>query len=386
MAARGARAATNPADRVRVPNTQGQIGGKPVRQLARRDSRVRLIRDPAAHAVELLAVGTVYFVLAKIGLTLASIHPGASAIWPATGFALASTLVRGYRVGPVILVASFAANVTNAGSVYTSAAIAAGNMLEALAAAWLINLWSNGRETFETPTGVAKFALICLVPSTIISATLGVGSLTLAGYADPSAFASIWMTWWIGDAAGALVFAPFVVLWAIDPQSFGRSQLRATGAVVAAAIAVGVVAYSPLIGQTTYRDALGFLAVLPLLWAALRCDQRATATVAVILSCFALWGTLAGGGPFARDSLNDSFLLLVMFLISISVPGLALSADVAMRRRSEENLRTAQSELGLISTQLRDATADLETVLSTIIARAVQLSDTEAGAIYVREE
>ena len=323
--------------------------------------RARLIRDPGAYVVELLAIGTVYFVLAKIGLTLASISPSASAIWPATGFALASTLVRGYRVGPAILVASFAANVTNAGSVYTSAAIAAGNMLEALVAAWLINLWSHGRETFETPTDVAKFALVCLVPSTIISATIGVGSLTLAGYADPSAFAPIWMTWWLGDAAGALVFAPFVVLWAtIDPQSFGRSQLRATGAVVVAAIAVGVVAYSPLIGQTTYRDALGFLAILPLLWAALRCDQRATATVAVILSCFALWGTLVGGGPFARDSLNDSFLMLVMFLISISVPGLALSADVAMRRRSEENLRRARGELELISHQLRDATATLQ--------------------------
>jgi len=98
----------------------------------------------------------VYFVLAKVGLTLASINPGASAIWPATGICPASTLVRGYRVGPAILVASFAANVTNAGSVYTSAGIAAGNMLEALAAAWLINLWSNGRETFETTTDVAK--------------------------------------------------------------------------------------------------------------------------------------------------------------------------------------------------------------------------------------
>jgi hypothetical protein len=131
---------------------------------------------------------------------------------------------------------------------------------------------------------------------------------------------------------------------------------------------------------------LGFLAILPLLWAALRCDQRATATVAVILSCFAVWGTIAGGGPFARDNLNDSFLLLVMFLISITVPALALSADVAVRRRSEENLRASQGELGLISHQLRDTTLDLETVLSTIIARAVQLSDTEAGAIYVREE
>ena len=394
-----------------------------------------------AYVVELLAIGVVYFVLAKIGLALASIDPSASAIWPATGFALASALVWGYRVGPAILLASFAANVTNAGSVYTSAAIATGNMLEALAAAWLINLWSHGRETFETPIDVAKFALVCLVPSTMISATIGVGSLTLAGRVDPSAIAPIWMTWWLGDAAGALVFAPFVVLWAtIDRQSFGRSQLRATGAVVVATIAVGVVAYSPLIEQPTYRGALGFLAVLPLLWAALRCDQRATATVTVILSCFALWGILAGGGPFARDNLNDSFLLLVTFLISISVPGLALSADVAMRRRSEENLRTAQGKLESITHQLSDAaralqeshavlerkveqrtrelrnalqqqtataddlarsverlralgdvsravnsTVDLETVLSTIITRAVQLSDTEAGAIYVRE-
>ncbi len=49
-----------------------------------------------------------------------------------------------------------------------------------------------------------------------------------------------------------------------------------------------------------------------------------------------------------------------MFLISISVPGLALSADVAMRRRSEKNLRRARGELELISHQLRDATATLQ--------------------------
>ena len=48
-----------------------------MRQLARCDSRARLIRDLAAYVVELLAVGTGYFVLAKIGLTLASINPGA---------------------------------------------------------------------------------------------------------------------------------------------------------------------------------------------------------------------------------------------------------------------------------------------------------------------
>ena len=227
-------------------------------------------------------------------------------------------------------------------------------MLEALVAAWLINLWSDGRETFTTPMGVAKFALIC-VPSTIISATVGTVGLILADHGEPVVFATTWITWWLGDLAGAMVVAPFVVLWAASElHSLERIRSWEAGAIVAVISAVGVIAFSPLIEQTRYRDPLGFLALVPLLWAALRRDQRETATVAIVLACFAVWGTLAGGGPFARSDLNDSFLLLVMFFISISVPSLALSADVLLRRRSEERLRRTQEELETRARQLKD--------------------------------
>ncbi len=320
---------------------------------ARRSFAAYVGRGPSAYVFELLGIGIGYFILAKIGLTLASINPSTSAIWPATGFALASVLMWGYRVGPAIFVAAFAANITNDALIYTATAIAVGNTLEALVAAWLVNLWSDGRETFSTTMGVAKFALIC-VPSTIISATVGIGSLILPGHADPIVFATTWITWWLGDLAGALVVTPFVVLWvASERHSLERIRLWEAGAILAATIAVGVIAFSPLIEQTGYRDPLGFLALVPLLWAALRRDQRETATVAIVLACFAMWGTWAGGGPFARSDLNDSLLLLVMFFISISVPSLALNADVLMRRRSEENLRRTQEELEARARQLK---------------------------------
>jgi signal transduction histidine kinase/integral membrane sensor domain MASE1 len=307
--------------------------------------------------IALLGIGVVYFVLAKIGLTLASINPSASAIWPATGFALAAALMWGYRVGPAILVASFAANITNVGSVYAATAIALGNTLEALVGAWLINLWCDGRETFATTTGVAKFALVC-VSSTMISATVGIGSLIFSGDA-PTAVA--WVTWWLGDLAGALVVAPFVVLWAAgNLRSFERTQWGEVGTIVAVTIAVGIIAFSPLIDQSSYRDPLGFLALPPLLWAALRRDPRETATVVIILCCFAVWGTSAGSGPFARVSLNDSFLLLVMFFISVSVPSMALSADVLMRRRSEEQLRHTHDELAARAGELRETAERLQ--------------------------
>ena len=234
-----------------------------------------------------------------------------------------------------------------------------GNTLEALVAAWLINVWCDGRETFATTTGVAKFALVC-VSSTTLSATVGIASLIFSGDA-PTAFAMTWMTWWLGDLAGALVIAPFVILWAADDlHSFESTQWGEVGTIVAATIAVGIIAFSPLFDQTSYRDPLGFLALPPLLWAALRRDPRETATVVVILCCFAVWGTLAGSGPFARVSLNDSFLLLVMFFISISVPSMALSADVQMRRRSEEQLQHAHDELAARAGELRDTAERLQ--------------------------
>ena len=263
--------------------------------VARRNSTTGITRD-LTYLLDLLGIGVVYFVLAKIGLTLASINSSTSAIWPATGFALAAALMWGYRIGPAVLVASFAANVTNVGSIYAATGIALGNTLEALLAAWLINRWCDGRETFATTTGVAKFALVC-VASTSTSATVGVGSLNFSGDA-PIAFAMTWMTWWLGDLAGALVVAPFIVLRAAgDLHSFERAQCVEFGTIVAATIAVGVIAFSPLIEQSGYRDPLGFLALPPLLWAALRRDPRETATVVIILCVFAVWGTLPAAGP-----------------------------------------------------------------------------------------
>jgi len=299
-------------------------------------------RDALRHAAELAAVALAYFFLAKVGLALASLHPSASPIWPPTGFALAIVLLRGYRVWPAIFLAAFMANVTTAGSIYTGAAIAAGNSLEALIGALLINVWSGGGDTFATPVNVAKFALVCLAAATPASATVGVGALCLAGYAEWANFAAIWITWWLGDLAGALVITPVIVLWAAGDAATSRDEQIESGLVFTAACLLGLVAFSPLIDQTPVRDPLGFLAIVPLLWAALRRGQRETATVAFILSCFAIWGTLFRGGPFARPNLNDSFLLLLMFLISTSVPSLALSATIAIRRRTEALLREAR--------------------------------------------
>ena len=159
---------------------------------------------PRAHsdAVRLILVGLAYFTLAYLGLRLASVNPSATPIWAPTGLAISAVLLWGHRITPAVFIAAFLINQLTAGSIFTSIAIAGGNTLEAVTAGYLVRHWAEGEQVFDTPTGVAKFTLISLA-ATMVSATIGVSSLTLAGYAEVSSFISVWLTWGLGDLAGA---------------------------------------------------------------------------------------------------------------------------------------------------------------------------------------
>jgi PAS domain S-box-containing protein len=348
-------------------------------------------RGLAKYALELLVIGAGYFALTKFDLTLAAIHPSIP-ISLAAGFALAAVLLRGLRIWPAIFAAAFAAvapaeiaDATLADAIL-KLSIAAGNALEAVVGGYLINVWSHGVRAFETPAGVAKFALVGLAPSTMLGATIGVGGMCVAGYAAWAGFAGLWVTWWLRDAIGALVLAPTIVLWAIgdfrtvnrdqglrdqglrdqglfDQGLFGR-QL-ASGTAFLAASVVGFLAFSPLLEPAVNRGALGILAVSPLLWAALRCSQRDTAACTLILAGFATWGAGAGSGPFAttlyESFLNESFLTPILFLISSSILGLVLSADIAQRQRGKDRLRRQEQNLRALLSHADMGIAQIDT-------------------------
>src|SRR5579864_4733931 len=284
----------------------GNLGGRHLTEFPARQS-VSGWRGYLRYLGTLLVVAVAYFVLAKLGLRLASINPSASPIWPPTGLALAAVLLGGLRVWPAILIGAFAANATTAGTLETSACIALGNTLEAVVGGYLIGRWSGGRETFTTPSRVAKFALVAVGPATVISATIGLVTLSVAGLAAWDNFTPIWVTWWLGDAAGALVVTPVIVLWAQTGwRAFGWRQVWLAVSVLILAVGVGLIAFSPLLPRTEYTSPLGFLAILPLVWAALRRGPRDTATVGLILTGFAIWATIEHAGPFGDIGLNPS--------------------------------------------------------------------------------
>ena len=303
-------------------------------------------REKISYGGAVLLLGAIYFAAGKWGLTLAYVHASATPVWPPTGIAFAALLLFGERLWPGVFLGAFLTNVTTAGSFATSVGIAAGNTLEGLIGVALVNKFANGRRLFDQPQDVFKFVLFAGAVSTTISPIFGVTSLSLGGYASWSHYGTIWVTWWLGDAAGLLIVAPVLILWFVHPRlhwNLGdvfELVFLLLSIAVASQFAFGV--WNDFFARSY---SLSFLCIPPLVWTAFRFGPRETATANAILSGIAIRGTLLGFGPFVSHSPNESLLLLEAFTGVNAVMALALASVVSQVRRTGEALREARDEL-----------------------------------------
>ena len=343
--------------------------------------------------VGILAV--VYFIAGKLGLMLASLHASASPVLPSAGIALAAILLLGYRVWPAIFIGAFLVNVTTAGNVATSFAIATGNTLEALAGAWLVNRFAGGKNVFDRPQGVFKFAVVAAI-STIISPVFGVTSLALAGFADWTNYGAIWLTWWLGDATGDLVFAPLVILWSVaSKRSWNKKETAEVGVLLLLLVVLSLVVFGGLFEISSRNYPIVFICGPIVIWTAFRFTQRETATGIFILSAVAVWGTLRGFGPFVRETENQSLLTLQLWIAVLTITAMALSAGMAERRRMEEELqqqksvveaanRTKDHFLAMLSHELRTPLTPVISALESLETEPTQTEDTKSALAMIR--
>ncbi|MGH8517757.1 MAG: CHASE domain-containing protein, partial [Panacagrimonas sp.] len=167
------------------------------------------------------------------GLLLA-VPPGyATAVWPASGVALAAVLLWGLRVAPGVMIGSFAVNAMTSWDGSTHAllmrsllmalAIATGAALQAAVGAWMIRR-SGFRHIFAGEDDVIRTLVLGGPLACLVSASVGIGSLWSVGLVPTPNIPFNWLTWWVGDSIGVLMFMPLICAWALGRQSQWRRQ------------------------------------------------------------------------------------------------------------------------------------------------------------------
>lgn len=342
-----------------------------------------------------LLLAAAYYVSARLGLRLQFQETQATPFWPPSGIALAALFLFGARLGGGVFLGAFLANLADfyvksrallpvgglgllqhlAGHpehIVISAGIGLGNTLEAVAGSYLVRRFVVGSDIFQDIRNILWFILWALI-CCIIAATIGVCSL-FAGAALPYPLLSTtWVTWWLGDATGILIFTPLVLAW----SRLGRDQLRAQpwGRMAAALLLLFLLCQftfnawfnAELSGLSRYLfdgwldltvlfTTEAYMLIPVLLWIEFGFGTVAATLGIAITAGIAVVGTVNGRGPFLEATQNESLLVLQGFLGVMSITVLVLDAALRERRRALGEVTRAHDELEL---RIRERTAQL---------------------------
>jgi len=324
-------------------------------------------RSYAADIASLLLVALIYFGAGKLGLSLAFFQKSASPVWPPTGLSLAAMLLLGYRVWPAVFVGAFLVNRTIPSSAGASAVIALGNTVEALAGAFLAKRFARGAAAFDDAADIFRFVFFAALPSTAISAAIGVTTLGLSGEASWLYYWRIFLTWWTGNFASDLVVAPLILIWMRRPTiELSRQRTLEGIALLTLVVATSFMRYTGSLTGPMQHYPIGFLSQPLFIWAAYRFHQRGAITVAAIISLIAIYGTQRGFGPFGLvtvPDVNDRLVLLQMFIAVLSLTGLVLGTVVSEQADSEAALRLHEGQLQIALEDQRRAQKDRDEIL-----------------------
>jgi PAS domain S-box-containing protein len=292
----------------------------------------------ARDALWFLVVAGAYVGAAKVGLDLDVARGVITPVWGPSGIALAALLILGLRFWPAVALGAFIANVTSDSSVGVSAAIAVGNTLEAVFGTALVRR-VGFRPELDRVRSVLALTVFGAVLSTAVAATNGVTVLTIANE-RPDSYGTAWVLWWFGDAVGALMVAPLILV----ATTWYRRRLTALRAgealvLVAALVGVGIVVFHA--GAWRYP----YLLFPLVLWAAIRFQSSGAAVASFVVGAVGTWGAVDGRFPLNAQNATERVQLAQALFALLAVTLLVVGATIAEREAGRVELLALASGL-----------------------------------------
>jgi signal transduction histidine kinase len=308
---------------------QGASGG-------RRPSAPR--RSRAIYPLGVAGLAALYYAAARLGFAVGFAGPVAAIVWLPVGVGISGLYLAGVRYLPGVLLGEVLTNHYAGLPLGSAVGQTCGNMLEVIVGALLLRRLAVSRTPLGSVEGLGRM-IAAIVVATFISAAIGTFSLRAGNVVAASDVTSVFRTWWLGDACGALVVVPLAIAWYRPaPEEWSRGRMLEAALSLTALVALGELALR------SHRP-LTYLALPPLVWAALRFGRRGATLAIAITVGLAVWNTAHYFGPFSFDSISRSELSTQLFIAVAALSTLALAALGAERKTFAAGLRTSRARL-----------------------------------------
>jgi integral membrane sensor domain MASE1 len=199
--------------------------------------------------LKILLLALVYYIAARISVLFMVVPEKVLPLFPPVGIALGALILYGTRLWLGVFIGAFffalymsANSVTvewfSPGVMIPSFFIAAGATLQALCGNWLLRRTKVYPGKLESFRDISIFVLLACPLSCMISATVAVITISYILDSPLTAFGFTWVSWWIGDSIGAIVFASAMLLLLSAPVLKMRKVIVGTTAISLSALTI----------------------------------------------------------------------------------------------------------------------------------------------------
>jgi PAS domain S-box-containing protein len=303
-------------------------------------------------AGQMVLVGILYYVGAKIGFLLTLPPHAVSTLWPTNAILMTVLLFAPRNRWWLILLAALPAHlaVELGSGVPTSMVFCwfVSNCAEALIGAGCLRRFGGCPFLFGSLRGMTTFIIAGAFFATFASSFLDAAFVTWIGWGADK-YWDVWRMRFLSNILAALTVVP--VLTMVGTQSLRhlrritRARLIEATVLAVGLLAAGIFAFNEDKLPASIVPALVYFPLPFLLWAAVRFGPAGLSSSILVIALLAITGAIHGLGPFSHLTPVQNVFSLQIFLIVMSVPLMLLAAVVHERHQTERALNESRNRL-----------------------------------------
>ncbi|OGS98419.1 MAG: hypothetical protein A3F73_09545 [Gallionellales bacterium RIFCSPLOWO2_12_FULL_59_22] len=264
---------------------------------------------------------------------------------PASGWALAALLIGGKRYAWGVFFGAILVNATSGLTLWVATAIALSNTLAALLGAWLLTRDSRFDSHLRSLRDYLRLIFLGGLGSGF-GALLGISALLASGLLAPDVFLPGLIQWWMGEVLGIILIAPLFLVWRLEKSDWLQmKRVHVAALLLGLTFLAGQVIFLEWFFDNISMVPKGYVMFLFIAWVAVRLGTWGTMIALVMVSIQALLGAHHGTGFFAHDIAATQLTNYWLYMVILSVVGMALATYFAEHNLAERQLRDLSAHL-----------------------------------------
>ncbi|MBB5016912.1 diguanylate cyclase (GGDEF)-like protein/PAS domain S-box-containing protein [Chitinivorax tropicus] len=302
-------------------------------------------RYSVTESLQILAFATLYATVVVLTWHFLANQNRATSLWLPGGLALAGLMVAGLRFWPAIALGDLCGHFLLGFPTQAMSASMFDTTVEAVTAAWLIQLHQPGVPPFSR---LRQYVWFCasIAIANLLGDTLGMVLSWINSDIPDTLPLQQMILHWQGDVLGMLILTPLAVLW-LNPPRHWLQQERLIEAVICFGLTIlaGQIIFLGWLHQQVGQYAEDFMAFVFVAWAGVRLGRHGVSLALAILSIQALVGGMGDHSYFSQSAPVGSQANYWFFTVIITLIGMSLALALQERMQAEADLREREQRL-----------------------------------------